>query len=57
MGKMTTVYNKLMGTPAVLVGCVFLERKSSALKRSNANYPLYGTAIRRCAFICARGHI
>jgi len=32
MGKMTSVYNKLMGNPAVLIGCVILERKIQCLQ-------------------------
>ena len=32
MGKMTSVYNKLMGNPAVLIGCIILERKIQCLE-------------------------
>lgn len=32
IGKMTSVYNKLMGNPAGFVGCIMLEKKIQCLE-------------------------
>lgn len=55
MGKMTSVYSKLMGNAAALRGCIILERKTQCLEEKAAPVILFMVTLLEDVFSSVRG--